>query len=70
MPEHVFVNEAAKLLGVLPGVLSDLFYRRRLGPDDGYPIMGGRRVIPLSRLPDLANALAARKSKRKAVAVG
>lgn len=39
------VSEAARLLGVKPKDITNLFYNRRIR-DDLAPIVGGRRLIP------------------------
>lgn len=41
---------------VSPRSISLLLYRREL-PDDAFPIVAGRRLIPSDRLPDIIGAL-------------
>ena len=51
------VSEAARLIGTEPRRISDLFYSRRL-PDDAFPIIAGRRMIPADKVDDIRVALA------------
>lgn len=54
---HFTVSEAARqILGARPKDISDLLYRRRLD-DARCPIVGGRRLIPLDYLPEVARVL-------------
>lgn len=53
--QHLTVS-VARLLGVRPRDISDLFYRRVLR-DDLCPIVGGRRLIPPSYVSVIAAAL-------------
>jgi hypothetical protein len=52
------VSEIARLHDVAPRVISDLFYARRLD-DRRCPVVGGRRLIPASYVPDVEAALRA-----------
>lgn len=54
--QYLSVSEAARRLGARPRDISELFYRRRLS-DESCPIVGGRRLIPESRLSGIAMAL-------------
>jgi len=54
--KYLSVSEAARRLGARPRDISDLFYRRRLS-DESCPIVGGRRLIPESRLSVIEMAL-------------
>lgn len=55
--EQVFtVGEIARLLGVLPRKVSDVFYQGKV-PSDRTQIAGGRRLIPISLLPAIREAL-------------
>jgi hypothetical protein len=54
--DYLSVSDAARQLGVQPRQISDLFYQRRLN-DDACPVVGGRRLIPVSYLPAIADAL-------------
>lgn len=62
MPDHLIVSEAARALtdqlgeDVRPRDISTLFYLRELR-DDLCPIIGGRRLIPHSYLPEIVSAL-------------
>ncbi len=58
MADHLLVSDAARLLGVAPRVISDLFYARRLD-DRRCPIVGGRRLIPPDYLGEVEAALRA-----------
>jgi hypothetical protein len=52
----LIVSEVARRLGVNPRSISTLFYCRKL--DDGRcPIVGGRRMIPESYVPEIGRAL-------------
>ena len=53
--QFLSVSEAAREFGVRPREISDLFYQRVLS-DDQCPIVGGRRLIPLDYLPEVASA--------------
>ena len=53
---YLTVSEVARRLGVRPRDVSDLFYQRRLS-DELCPVVGGRRLIPESYLPDIALVL-------------
>lgn len=53
---HVTVSEAARRIGVRPRDISDLIYNRVLR-DDIMPIITGRRMIPVSYLPQIVAAL-------------
>lgn len=50
------VSEAARRFAVRPRTISDLFYQRRLS-DEKCPVIGGRRLIPESYLPEILAAL-------------
>lgn len=77
MPEFLSVGDAcrevARLRGVTvsPRVVTELLYRRALNCET--PLVGGRRMIPTSALPELLDAmqqrgyLASGKATRKAV---
>ena len=62
MTDFMTVSEAAReleakmRLSVPPRAISDLFYQRRL-PDKLAPIIGGRRLISRSALPQIAKLL-------------
>jgi hypothetical protein len=56
---HLTVSEVARLLGVRPRDVSDLFYQRRLS-DDLCPVIGGRRLIPRTYVPAVEAALSER----------
>jgi hypothetical protein len=53
---HITVSDAGRRYGVPPRVISDLFYARKLD-DSRCPIIGGRRLIPASYLPEVESAL-------------
>jgi hypothetical protein len=61
----MMVGEVARRLGVPPRLISYLLYQRRL-PDEAYPIVGGRRIIPLDRLDEVAAAVREHLSRRGA----
>lgn len=72
---HILISEAARRLretglDVRPRDLSDLFWQGKL--DSGLcPMMGGRRMIPTSYLPTIAELLRNRRrrgAKQEAVA--
>ena len=50
------VSEVARHYGVVPRIISDLFYLRRL-PDDLAPVIRGHRRIPEAALPEIEAAL-------------
>ena len=50
------VSEVARPCGVLPRVISDLFYSRRLD-DARCPIIGGRRLIPEDYISEIKEVL-------------
>lgn len=52
MGKFFIVSEVARRLGVLPRQISDAFYSRKLD-DQLCPIVGGRRMIPESYLPEV-----------------
>jgi hypothetical protein len=54
--QHLTVSDVARLKGVAPRVISDLFYARRLD-DLRCPIVGGRRLIPADYLPEVERVL-------------
>ncbi len=56
MSNPLSVSEVARRAGVPPREISDLFYRRALR-DDLCPIVGGRRLIPESYVPEITAAL-------------
>lgn len=56
MSEFLSVSEVADFLGVRPRAISDLFYRRDLA-GEGCPIVGGRRLIPASKVNLIRTAL-------------
>ena len=62
MSHYVNVSGAARKIGarlgadIPPRSISDLFYQRRLR-DDLCPIVGGRRLIPIDYLPEIAETL-------------
>jgi len=56
MVKHFSVSEVARLYGVSPRVISDLFYQRRLS-DARCPVIGDRRIIPQDYLAEIAKAL-------------
>jgi len=62
MHNYLTVSDAARRLNVRPRAISDLFYQRQLG-DDECPIIGGRRLIPMSYLVAIEAALAKEVSK-------
>lgn len=58
---YLTVSEAAAKLNVTPRAISDAIYSRRVDGTE-YPIVGGRRMIPVEKLPEL-RALLKRKDK-------
>lgn len=66
MEKHLSVSEVARRLGSMPRDISDLFYRRELR-DDLCPIVGGRRLIPESYVPEIEAAL--RRNNRRLPAI-
>jgi hypothetical protein len=50
------VSEVARIAGVRPRDISDLFYSREL-PDQRCPIVAGRRLIPVDYVPVIMAAL-------------
>ncbi|MHC4445887.1 MAG: hypothetical protein ACYTF1_22860 [Planctomycetota bacterium] len=58
------VGDVARILGVRPSKITQLFYERRLD-DDLCPIVGGRRLIPAEYVEIIAMEL-----RRKGVALG
>lgn len=56
MEDYFSVSDVARRLGACPKDISDLFYRRELR-DDRCPIIGGRRLIPESYVPEIERAL-------------
>ena len=50
------VSEVARMAGVRPRDISDLFYSRELS-DQTCPIVGGRRLIPATYVPVIVAAL-------------
>jgi len=67
MGNRLSVSEAARRMGAKPQHISELFYRRILG-DGVCPIEAGRRLIPESYLPVLADALQKRGHLKSGVA--
>jgi hypothetical protein len=57
------LSEVARQLKILPRVLSDAFYQRLLD-DERCQMVGGRRLIPESYLPEL-EAVVREIAKRK-----
>jgi hypothetical protein len=53
---HLIVSEVARRIGARPKDISDLFYLRRLN-DSLCPVVGGRRLIPESYVPEIEKAL-------------
>jgi hypothetical protein len=58
MKDVLSVSTAARLLGVRPRDISDLFYQRKLS-DGLCPLVGGRRLINREHLPLIKAALGA-----------
>jgi hypothetical protein len=56
--ECVGVAEASRRLGRPGRTLSDAIYRGAIDPT-GWPVVAGRRVVPVSELPAIAAQLAA-----------
>jgi hypothetical protein len=54
--QHLTVSDVARLKGVAPRVISDLFYARRL-EDLRCPIVGGRRLIPADYVTEIERVL-------------
>jgi hypothetical protein len=50
------VSEVARVLGVRPRDVSDLFYQR-LARDDMCPVVGGRRLIPACCVSEIEELL-------------
>lgn len=56
MRDYSCVSDVARRIGAHPKDISDLFYRRILR-DEVCPIIGGRRLIPESYVPEIARVL-------------
>lgn len=54
--ELLSVSEVARRVGIAPRVLSDLFYLKRLD-DKRCPVIGGRRVVPVTYIPTIRAVL-------------
>ena len=50
------VSEIARILQIPPRKISDALYQRRI-PDDKCQVVGGRRLIPISLLPQIKEVL-------------
>ena len=50
------ITEVARLLGVPPRKISDLFYAQKI-PSDDVQIIGRHRLMPISLLPTIRAAL-------------
>jgi hypothetical protein len=61
MPELISLTDAARRLGVLPKLLSDLLWLRELDRDR-CPLIGRTRAVPLDYLPEI-RALLVKKGK-------
>jgi hypothetical protein len=62
------ISEVARMFpGIRPRDISDLFYQRRLD-DSRCPVVGGRRLIPESYLPEIETALRAARRLEEAPA--
>jgi hypothetical protein len=68
MSDYLTVGEAAKRLGCVPYHISEVLYRRRIGPEADFPVIGSRRLIPVHRLDDLAKVIGQRTGPRGGVA--
>lgn len=66
MADDLFVGQAAQRLGTTPIVLSHMLYTKA-ELASLCPINGGRRVIPIAVLPQLAAALSRRQSRKRGV---
>ena len=55
--------DAARLLGYPPRTIPDILYRNLLRRDE-LPTVAGRKVVPASMLPRVAEILAAAKVRR------
>jgi hypothetical protein len=53
---HVTVSQAARLWGIPPRLISDLFYARRLD-DRRCQVVAGRRLIPADYLTEIERVL-------------
>jgi hypothetical protein len=63
-PRFLTVSMVARQLDVIPRVISDLFYRRKLD-DSTCPIVNGARIIPHTYIPKIVSALLAAGVKIK-----
>jgi hypothetical protein len=66
---RLIVSEVARLLGVPPREISDLFYQRRLD-DEICPVVGGRRLIPVEYIPVIRSVLQQRNPEGGAAGTG
>ena len=57
MGEFLSVGQVARALKRRPSEISDALYHQRLGPDDLYPVISGRRMIPSARVQVIAGLL-------------
>jgi hypothetical protein len=64
MSHFYTVSDAARLLGVRPRDISDLFYQRWIS-DELCPVVGTRRLIPWDALPLIRDALQVRRREQK-----
>lgn len=67
MPKYFSVTELARKFDCKPRDITELFYQRRVS-DDKAPVIGGRRLIPESLVPEIEEHIVHLLAKRRALA--
>jgi hypothetical protein len=61
------IGEIAQKCQVPPKTVSDLLYRQIVPNSGSFPVIGGRRLIPVERVPEVVAAIQELLSRRKEV---
>ena len=59
--DRIFVGEVARLIGICPKALTNLFYRHQLDTDR-CPVVGGRRLVPQDDVQVICEVLRGRRN--------
>jgi hypothetical protein len=67
MDRYCTIGEIAQKCQVPPKTVSDLLYRQIVPNSTNFPVVGGRRLIPVERVPEVVTAITQLLSRRKEV---